>query len=219
MDVTELRPRLWRWTATHPDWTPEEGGPEGWESEVSSYALVEDDELVLIDPLVPTGEEETRFWHALDRDADEHGPPQVLLTVFWHARSAQAILDRYDGARVFAPAARADEARERVPTVETYDLGDTLPAGIEAKGTEHRGEALLWIPGHRALAAGDLLLGTPGGGVRVCPDSWLRPGVTGRDIREGLRHVLELPVEALLLTHGEPVFDEAQTKLEAALAS
>jgi glyoxylase-like metal-dependent hydrolase (beta-lactamase superfamily II) len=220
VDVSEIRPRLWRWTATHPDWTPEQGGSDGWEPEVSSYALVEDDRLVLIDPLVPAeAGEADRFWRALDRDVDEHGPPQILLTVFWHARSAQAILDRYDGARVFAPAARVDEARERVPAVETYDLGGTLPGGIEAKGTEHRGEALLWIAGHRALAAGDLLLGTSGGGVRVCPDAWLRPGVTGKDIREGLRHVLELPVEALLLTHGEPVFDDAHAKLEAALAS
>ena len=218
MEVTEIRPRLWRWTATHPDWSPEDGGPEGWDREVASYALVEEDTLVLIDPLVPADEEE-RFWHALDDDVAHHGPPQILLTVFWHARSSQTVLDRYEGARVFAPAARTDEARERVPAAETYELGDALPGGIEAKGTEHRGEALLWIPAHNALAAGDLLLGTADGGVRVCPDSWLRPGVTGRDIRDGLRHVLELPVELLLLTHGAPVFDDARAKLEAALAA
>ena len=34
MEIEEIRPRLWRWTATHPDWSPEEGGPEGWEPEV-----------------------------------------------------------------------------------------------------------------------------------------------------------------------------------------
>jgi glyoxylase-like metal-dependent hydrolase (beta-lactamase superfamily II) len=213
MTVEELRPGLWRWSSAHPEWTPE----EEWDQEVSSYALVEEDALVLIDPLVPADEEE-RFWAALDRDAAQHGPPQVILTVFWHARSTQAILDRYEGAHAFAPAAWPDEARERVPSAELYELGATLAAGIEATGTEHRGEALLWIPSHNALAAGDILLGTAGGGVRTCPDSWLRSGVTGRQIRDGLRPLLELPVELLLLTHGAPVLEAAHARLEAALA-
>jgi hypothetical protein len=216
VDVTEIRPGLWRWTATHPDWTPEEGGEEWGEPEVASYSLVEDDTLILIDPLVP-GDEEERFWRALDRDVEQHGVPQVLLTVFWHARSTQRILDRYEGAHAHAPAAWPDEARQRVPSAELYELGDTLPAGIEAHGTIHRGEALLWIPAHRALAAGDILLGTRDGGVRMCPDSWLRPGVTGQELRNGIRHVLALPIELLLLTHGEPVLEDAHAKLEALL--
>ena len=216
MKVEQIRPRLWRWTASHPDWTAEQGGDEGWEPEVSSYALVEADELVLIDPLVPADDEE-RFWRALDDDVEHHGPPQILLTVFWHTRSAPTIAERYDGARVFAPAAKAEEARERVPTVATYELGETLPGGIEARGTEHRGEAVLWIPAHRALAAGDLFLGTEDGGVRVVQDSWLRPGVTGEMIRDGLRPLLDLPVEVLLLTHGGPVLEDGRAKLKAAL--
>jgi glyoxylase-like metal-dependent hydrolase (beta-lactamase superfamily II) len=213
VNVAEIRPRLWRWTATHPEW---EAGNE-WEQEVCSYALVEDDILVLIDPLVPTDEEE-RFWRALDDDVQHHGPPQILLTVFWHTRSTQQILERYQASRAFAPAAWPDEARERVPSVELYELGTTLPGGIEARGTEHRGEALLWIPAHSALAAGDILLGTPDNGVSVCPDSWLRPGVTGEMLRQGLRPLLDLPVELLLLTHGEPVLQDAHEKLEEALA-
>jgi glyoxylase-like metal-dependent hydrolase (beta-lactamase superfamily II) len=212
--VEELARGLWRWSSRHPEWTPE----EDWQPEVSSYYVAGDGTLVLIDPLVPADEEE-RFWRALDRDVDRHGAPQVLLTVFWHARSTQAVLDRYEGARAFAPAAWPDEARERVPSAELYALGDRLPGGIEAKGTEHRGEALLWIPAHRALAAGDILLGTSGGGVRLCPDSWLRPGVTGEMLREGLRPLLELPVELLLLTHGDVVSENAADRLEAALAS
>jgi len=218
VDVSEIRPRLWRWTATHPDWTPDDGGQEWGEPEVASHALVESDTLVLIDPLVPPHDEEDRFWRALDDDVRQHGAPQVLLTVFWHARSAQSVLDRYDGARVFAPAARSEEARERVPSAQLYELGAMLPGGIEAKGTIHRGEALLWIPEHRALAAGDILLGTREGGVRVCPDSWVGPGATGKMLREGVRHVLELPIELLLLTHGEPVLDDAHAKLASALA-
>jgi glyoxylase-like metal-dependent hydrolase (beta-lactamase superfamily II) len=183
---------------------------------VSSYALVDDDALVLIDPLVP-GDGEERFWRALDDDVLHHGPPHILLTVFYHARSSATIAARYDGSRIFAPAARIDDARERVPGTQPYELGETLVAGIEAKGTEHRGEAVLWIPSHHALAAGDLLLGTPDGGVRVVPDDWLRPGVTGAMIREGLAPLLELPIELVLLTHGDPVLADGRAALARAL--
>jgi glyoxylase-like metal-dependent hydrolase (beta-lactamase superfamily II) len=216
MRVEELRPRLWRWTAAHPEWTPETSGPDGWEPEVSSYGLVDDDALVLIDPLVPA-DDEARFWRALDGDVEHHGPPQIILTVFYHARSTRTIAERYRGSRVFAPAAAEAQARERVEVAEVYGGGDALPGGIEARTTEHRAEAVLWIPAHHALAAGDLLLGTADGGVRVVPDSWLRPGVTPAQIREGLRPLLDLPVVLLLLTHGEPVLADARARLEAAI--
>ena len=218
MKVEQLRPRLWRWTATHPEWTEEYAGDDGWDPEVSSYALVEDDELVLIDPLVPA-EDGDRFWQALDDDVAQHGPPQILLSVFYHARSTTTIAARYPGSRVFAPAAAEAQARERVELSGTYGNGDTLPGGIQGIASEYRGEALLWLPAHNALAAGDLLLGTSDGSVRRVPDSWLRPGVTPEQLRDSLRALLlDLPVELLLLTHGGPVADDARAKLEAALA-
>ena len=205
MEIEQLRPRLWRWTATHPDWTPEEGGPDGWQPEVSSHALVEEDALVLIDPLVPADDEE-RFWEALDSDVEHHGPPQILLTGYWHARSSQTILDRYPGARVSVPEAAAEMARERVEFTNTFTSEDALPGGVEAKETDYTTEVLLWIPSQRALAAGDVLLGTPGGGVRVCPDSWLAQGVSPAELRDQLRVLLlDLPIELVLLAHGVPV--------------
>jgi glyoxylase-like metal-dependent hydrolase (beta-lactamase superfamily II) len=215
VEIAQIRPRLWHWTATHPDWTPEEGGAEGWDPDVSCYALVEEHELVLIDPLVPADDEE-RFWRALDDDVAHHGAPQILLTVFWHARSAQTILDRYPGAAVWAPAAAETQARERVEVTHAYGGGDSLPGGIEAKTTEYRAEALLWIPAHNALAAGDIFLGTADG-VRVCPDSWLRPGVTAQQLRDGLRPLLDLPIELVLVTHGEPVLEHGHAAVERAL--
>ena len=219
MEIEQLRPRLWRWTATHPDWSPEEGGPEGWEPEVSSHALVEEDTLVLIDPLVPADDEE-RFWRALDNDVEHHGPPQILLTGYWHARSAQTIFDRYPGARVWVPESAAEQAREWVEFTDAFSPGDRLPGGVESKKTDYTTEVLLWIPSQRALAAGDVLLGTPGGGIRVCPDSWLAAGVSPAALREQLRALLvDLPIELVLLAHGEPVRENAQAQLAAALTA
>ena len=60
MQIAEIGPRLWRWTALRPDWTPEEGRPGGSDQEVAAFALVEGSTLVLFDPLVPDDEEEER---------------------------------------------------------------------------------------------------------------------------------------------------------------
>jgi hypothetical protein len=219
MEIERIRPRLWRWTATHPDWSPEEGGPDGWQPEVSCHALVEEDALVLIDPLVPPDDEE-RFWHALDGDVEHHGPPQILLTGYWHARSARTIFDRYAGARVWVPEVAAEKSRERVEFTDSFTSEDRLPGGVEAKETDYTTEVLLWIPSHRALAAGDVLLGTPGGGVRVCPDSWLAEGVSPAKLRDQLRALLlDLPIELVLLAHGEPLRENARAALESALTA
>ena len=72
---------------------------------VSSYALVGDDAFVLIDPQVPTDEADAaRLWDALDRDVEAHGPPAILISVHYHARSAEDIAARYDGSSIWAPA-------------------------------------------------------------------------------------------------------------------
>jgi glyoxylase-like metal-dependent hydrolase (beta-lactamase superfamily II) len=201
--VEEIAPRLWWWTAPHPEWKPESfKDGQGWEREVSCYALVEEDALVLFDPLVPAAEEE-RFWEALDRDVDAHGPPSVLVTVFWHARSAGEILARYDGASVWAHAASADEVRERVPVTETFRDGDRLAGGVEAIAMHHMREAAFWLPSHRALVLGDSVLGYDDR-VELSPPSWLAEGESHAEQEATVRRALERGPETLLLTHGGP---------------
>ena len=202
--MEEIRPGLLRWTARHPDWTPEEGGPDGWDPEVASYAYAAAESLVLFDPIAPP-------WAAIDALVERLGPPHVLLTVFWHARDAPSVLERYDGARLWADSEQTEETAKRVTITDTFDPGDALPGGIEA----HRPrEAVFWIPEHHALVAGDVLLGDDGG-VRVMPDSWLGP--RPRDVfRANMERLTELPIELLLLTHGGAV-ENGREALSAAL--
>ncbi len=211
--MRELRPRLWYWTARHPDWTPEDGGDDGWEPDVGCYAYVplDGDELVLFDPLVPPDDtfDGERFWRALHRDVEHHGPPQVLITLFWHARSAQRILDRYGGARVWAYGPAADEVGKRTPVTNVFELDDPLPAGIEAIDAAAANEVVYWLPEHRGVVAGDSLLAPPDGPVRV----W----VGGDDTRQALRPLLDRPLELLLLTHGDPVLEGGREALARAL--
>jgi glyoxylase-like metal-dependent hydrolase (beta-lactamase superfamily II) len=201
VDVERIAPGLWRWTAPHPEWTPNESGPDGWERDVGCIYYEAADAVVLIDPLVPADQAE-RFWTALDADVERAGQPVVVLrTVHWHERSSDEILGRYPGARVWTGAA-----------------GDRLPAGIDAHRVERADETLFWIAEHRALVSGDVLLGTEDGGVRVCPDSWLSKDFRGAEFRASLRFLLELPIEMVLVSHGEPVLTDGHAVLAAALA-
>ena len=187
---------------------------------MSSHLLAAPDALVLFDPLVPeegTPEGE-RFWSELDGDVERTGhPPSVLITDFWHVSSAGEVRRRYTGTTVWSHGPAARLIGERVAFTHTFEVGDPLPGGVQAFAVQRRGEVVFWLPDHRALVAGDVLLGGEGGGVRVCPDSWLPEGVDPGAFRESLRPLLDLPVELVLLAHGEPVLDGARDALARAL--
>ncbi len=118
------------------------------------------DTTVLIDPLVPAGEEDELFRH-LDADVARRGLPVViLLTAEWHRRSADELAARY-GARI----------------------GGDLPDGIEE------------IPIGRSPAL-------------ERPD----------ELEASLDRLMELPIERLLVSHGEPVLEDARTRMAEALA-
>jgi glyoxylase-like metal-dependent hydrolase (beta-lactamase superfamily II) len=197
---SELRPGLRRWTAYHPE----------WKEEVGCLALDAPDAFVLVDPLVPAGSED-EFVAALPR------PPEILITVYWHTRSASAIVDRLPAARVWAVSGGAAAIRRRAGRVETYRAGAELPGGVQAFGTARRSEVVFWLPAQRALLAGDVLLGDGHGGVRLCPASWLPSGVGQPALAESLRPLLELPIELLVVSHGEPVLLAGRDALAAAL--
>ena len=191
MRVQEVVPGFWRWTGLHPDWTPASAGPEGWDQEVGCVYYEAPDAVVLVDPLAPP-EDEERFWEALDRDVERAGRPvRVLLTVAWHDRSAEAVAKRY-GAATDGP----------------------LPSGVEARPLAAGEETAYWLPAHGALVFGDAVLGAEDG-VRLCPESWLAGTIA--ELKEELRPLLELPVERLLVSHGEPVLQDGRAALARAL--
>lgn len=150
MTLSELRSGLYRWTAPHPDYEPdpEADSPADWPEQVGCVAYEGPEALVLVDPLVPDV-----LWPALDRLA-EGRRVAVLTTIGFHRRSRNAVAERYG-----ASTSRAKK---------------TLPRGVETIPIARAGETMVWIPEHAALVPGDRILGGPDGGLRVCPDSWLR---------------------------------------------
>jgi glyoxylase-like metal-dependent hydrolase (beta-lactamase superfamily II) len=216
VDVQQLAPGLWRWTALHPDWTPEaaEDG-QGWEQEVGCVYVETAGHVLLLDPLVP-GEPEHRetFLRHLDEDVERNGKPvAVLLTAWWHRRSSGELAERY-GAEIWV---RAGGDGVDGPTHE-FAPGDALPGGVIAIDAPRPQETLLWLPEHGALVTGDVLLGDGEGGIRVSPDSWLPDGVAPAEFRLALHALLDLPVERILPAHGEPVLHDGLERLRRALA-
>ena len=201
--MQELAAGLWRWTARHEEWHPGE-----WGAEVASFALRADDATLLIDPLVP----DEGFLDDLVR-----GPVAILITIPYHARSAEALSERY-GAPIHGHPAVA----KRLRTAKLDPIEGELPGGARAYaiGKPRRYETPIHLPSHKALAFGDALVGTPEGELRL----WAQDRVD--DKRAGwyrdtfvptLAPLRELPIERVLVTHGEPVLRDGAAALQAAL--
>jgi hypothetical protein len=220
VEVAELASGLWRWTVRHPDWTPEQGGADGWDPEVGCVYCEAGGAVLLVDPLLPRGEaERERFWAALDRDLERAGiEPDVLLTCAWHARSSADVVARYRDARLWAPADGVGELPNGLAATDPFRPGDTLPGSAEAIDASLEREVVFWLPSHAAVVPGDTLLADGAGGVRLCPDSWLGgrdPAVVRSELWQRLH---KLPVERVLVSHGDPVLEDGAAALERARA-
>ena len=94
-----------------------------------------------------------------------------------------------------------------------YSAGDRLPVGVEALPGRLPNDLVLWIESRRAVIAGDTLVDF-GQGLEI-PVEWLPEDVTREQVAEGLRPLLQLPVDVVLATHGGPT---DQAALERTLA-
>ena len=209
--MRELGPAVWQWEAPHPDWEPS----EPWQQVVSSYAIDDGQRLLLFDPIAPPGEVEEL---AAGRDA------AIVLTCPWHERDTRSLVERH-GWPVFAPRPDTQEDLMRTYGVTAeqaaggspdlvwlrtgeageahwYSAGDRLPVGVDAFPGQKHNDLVLWVESRRAVVAGDTLVDF-GQGLHINP-RWLGPGVTREEVVEGLRPLLERPVEHMLATHGGP---------------
>jgi glyoxylase-like metal-dependent hydrolase (beta-lactamase superfamily II) len=210
--VRELRQGLWHWQAPHPGWRPS----EPWDRNVSSYAADDGRRLLLFDPIAPPGELEEL---AAERET------AIVLTCPWHERDAQRLVERL-GAPVYTPlpdtadylmetyGITAEQAGEGSPDVvwllkegigeaRPYAAGDRLDVGVRAFPGQKPNDMVLWVERDRAVVAGDTLVDF-GGGLEI-NERWLQQQrATRSQVVEGLRPLLELPVEHVLATHGGP---------------
>jgi len=198
--AAELADGLWRWTAPHPAWRPgaSPGSPDDWGRLVGSVLYEPEPWAVLIDPQLPPGGPEREALLAwLDARVDER-PVTILTTISHHRRDRDELAARYAG--------RSERA------------WNAVPPGVVPKPLRGAGETVYWLPGALSLVFGDRLLGDGEGGVRVAPESWLREVRVDRaGVAHQMRPLLELPVERLLVSHGEPVLHDGRVRLASAI--
>jgi hypothetical protein len=191
---------LVRWSAPHPEWKSdaEPGSSSDWEQMVGSVLYeTPGGVVVLIDPLLPMTDRE-RFLAWLDARVAGR-PVSILTTIHWHRRDREELAERY---------------RENTTRVWNY-----LPPGVAQRPLHRAGETLFWLPAVATLVAGDRLIGDGAGGVQVCPQSWLTEVPADRaEVAGLLRELLVLPIERVLVSHGEPVLSAGHKALARAVA-
>jgi glyoxylase-like metal-dependent hydrolase (beta-lactamase superfamily II) len=181
---------------------------------VSSYAVDDGERLLLFDPLAPPSEIDEL---AADRET------AVVLTAPWHERDTQSLVERL-GLPVYVPPPDTEDdlmqkfgiTREQAaggsPDVawllagdggeaHLYRSGERLAVGVEVFAGREPNDMVLWIEGSRAVISGDTLVDFERG-LEI--NGWLRAGVTREQVVEGLRPLLDLPVDVVLATHGGP---------------
>jgi glyoxylase-like metal-dependent hydrolase (beta-lactamase superfamily II) len=180
------------WYSPHPAWEPGENWPEN--VPVVRYETAA--EVALIDPFLP-----------VDHDFDPHEKPvRVLLTQPAHYRGTDDFVERY-GASVWVPPRAAWRKRPNPSTTSE------LPSGVEA--IELAGEpqqVVFFIPEHRTLVSGDVLSGT-GGRLHVFVDE-----ADAAQLLPALDALADLPIERLIIPHGDMVAADGATRIRAAVA-
>jgi hypothetical protein len=147
---------------------------------------------------------------------------QRLVTIGYHARSAEALAGRY-GCRIFGPPKVASRLGDP-SLLEVLEPDADGPAGVRAFaiGRPVRGERPLWLPSHRAIAFGDAVVTTPEGDLRV----WAQERPDERRVRwyherfnPKLEPLVALKPQRILTTHGAPVLAGGSAALRGALAA
>jgi hypothetical protein len=188
MTVTEIADGLWRWIAPHPAWKPG-AEAESVDDWPQDVGCVFAETAGGVPVLIDPLVHGDEGWAWLEERLGGR-EPAVLTTIRWHGRSSAEVLERFGG---------------------TTDK----PGGVSAFPLKGAIETVFYLPEQRTLVPGDRLIGTGDGGLRMCPQSWLELPL--EKLRRELRELLDLPVERVLVSHGEPVLTGAREALSAAL--
>lgn len=199
VEVIDLGPGLWIWRIEHPSWNPD----VDWQQVVTCVCVDAGSERWLLDPLLPT-DDATQVW---DRLAER--PPTAVAVLSpdhmrrtWsdpQTKSLDAVVRRY-GSRAFGPQVFDPDHGPPETEVQPILPNHALPGGL-LPFRDPRGwhETPLWLPEQRTLVFADVLT-ERAGVLRVL----MSPTHEDRALPD-LRTMLDLPVERVIISHGEPV--------------
>jgi glyoxylase-like metal-dependent hydrolase (beta-lactamase superfamily II) len=173
--------------------------------ELTSAAIIHGKNLYVFDP-IPLAEPALR-------QLEQRGRPRaIFLTNENHERDALALKQRWD-----VPVLTSDGSRLDVPELRRFDVGETdwdgwklipLPGGAG-------GETGFYLAEKRLLIVGDAVFNLPGHGFSILLDRYCEDPAL---LRQSLRHLLNLDVECLVMSHGEPILAAPMSRLHDLLA-
>jgi glyoxylase-like metal-dependent hydrolase (beta-lactamase superfamily II) len=169
------------------------------------------DGCVLIDPPALSDDQA--------RHVDRLGPPTaVLITNCHHTRESMAAAARWN-VPILMPEKDAGAIPAGVRLGGFYRDGDLLPGGLIAFGLQDQkspGETALVCVRARAIILGDALIGKPPGKFSLLPDAkYADP----RRAREGLRRLLDLEFDGVLVGDGASIPRGGRKVMEDLLAA
>jgi hypothetical protein len=202
--MRDLGHGIWHWTLRHPEWHPR----TEFGAEVGCYAVRVDGGTVLIDPLLDGS-------IAAELDTIVTGEVVVAVTIPYHVRDSAQAVGRWGGVICGHP-----HVERRLPEGTPFAGDEDLRLGLVMHRVARVKERPLELPGVRALAFGDRIVGVEGG-LRF----WIERELTDKrrewfrnQAAPALEHLLAIDCERVLVTHGEPVIKDGRRALADALA-
>jgi glyoxylase-like metal-dependent hydrolase (beta-lactamase superfamily II) len=150
-------------------------------------------------------------------ELERRGVARVLVTNRNHGRAARLVRER-TGARVAIHAADAAHARrEGTPIDDELRIGERIGTfTVVAVPGKSPGEVALHDPARRLLIVGDAVIGNPPGRLSLLREAVLDDPAR---LRQSVRRLLELDVDAVLTGDGVPILGGAGARLAALVAS
>jgi glyoxylase-like metal-dependent hydrolase (beta-lactamase superfamily II) len=147
---------------------------------------------------------------------EQLGAPQaIVITNRHHARESRTLAAHFG---IPIRIQEADAPLVEPPLGGIFKEGDALGAGLKAIGVPHSkspGETALHVPWANALIVGDALIGKPAGSLSLLPPSKFKDP---RKAREGLRCLLDIPFESILVGDGTSILRRGKEALREFLS-
>ena len=197
--MRELLPDIFSWA-----WFSE---PHGYD--FHGTLVLHDEGNLCVDPVEPE-----------EADLDQlskRGVARIVITNRNHVRAANRVRER-TGGRVAIHSADADYARKQGLQIDdTLESGQRVgPFEIVAVPGKSPGEIALHDPARRLLIVGDALIGNPPGDLSLLRDRVLDEPPR---LRQGVRGLLELDFDTVLVRDGVAILEGAHERLRLLVAS
>jgi hypothetical protein len=213
-DAEELVTGIWCWERRPRGLRPGEFGGR------TSYAVVAESDVLLVDPLVDGDDDPV----VATLDDLVCGGVRILVTMPYHTRSAEWLWRRYRTAKARIYGHPAVATRLGDVSGFTPVLGGSAVDGIarfHSIGRPPRSQQPIEIPAVRALVFGDAIVETDGK-LHIwaaVPDSDGRRKWWNEDYLPTLERLANLDIEHVLVTHGRPAIGDGKQALQRALTT